>query len=137
MDIFGNAPVAAGFKPEYPGELPTLGFEAIHWMTQFLARPTVTRYEPFSPTREQAEFLLKWYQLDPITGQRKYRRGVIQRPKGWGKSPFLSAIAAFEALGNCRFAGWDPWARPGTQSVRSRSLCWLYRKTRPATPSSR
>lgn len=112
MDIFGNAPVAAGFKPEYPGEFPTLGFEAIHWMTQFLARPTVTRYEPFSPTREQAEFLLRWYRLDPITGQRKYRRGVIQRPKGWGKSPFLSAIAAFEALGNCRFAGWDANGRP-------------------------
>lgn len=112
MDIFGNAPVAAGFKPEYPGEFPTLGFEAIHWMTQFLARPTVTRYEPFSPTREQAEFLLRWYRLDPLTGQRKYRRGVIQRPKGWGKSPFLSAIAAFEALGNCRFAGWDANGRP-------------------------
>lgn len=92
MDIFGNAPVAAGFKPEYPGELPTLGFEAIHWMTQFLARPTVTRYEPFSPTREQAEFLLKWYQLDPITGQRKYRRGVIQRPKGWGKAESLDNV---------------------------------------------
>lgn len=92
MDIFGNAPVAAGFKPEYPGEFPTLGFEAIHWMTQFLARPTVTRYEPFSPTREQAEFLLRWYRLDPITGQRKYRRGVIQRPKGWGKAESLDNV---------------------------------------------
>ena len=112
QDMFADAPVAAGFKPRYPGEMPTLGYLALDWMTTYLSRPTVTYDAPFQPTREQAEFLLKWYQLDPITGERTYRRGVIQRSKGWGKSPFLAAIAAFEALGPCRFAGWDANGRP-------------------------
>lgn len=112
IDTFANAPVRAGFKPRYKGEAPTLGYIALEWMATYLSRPTVTWDEPFRPTREQAEFILRWYRIDPITGERVYRRGVIQRPKGWGKSPFLAAIAAFEALGPCRFAGWDAQGRP-------------------------
>lgn len=92
QDMFADAPVAAGFKPRYPGEMPTLGYLALDWMTTYLSRPTVTYDAPFQPTREQAEFLLKWYQLDPITGERTYRRGVIQRSKGWGKAEDLDNI---------------------------------------------
>jgi len=90
--MFADAPVAAGFRPRYPGEMPTLGYLALDWMTTYLSRPTVTYDAPFQPTREQAEFLLKWYQLDPITGERTYRRGVIQRSKGWGKAEGLDNI---------------------------------------------
>lgn len=92
QDMFADAPVAAGFKPRYPGEVPTLGYLALDWMTTYLSRPTVTYDAPFQPTREQAEFLLKWYQLDPITGERTYRRGVIQRSKGWGKAESLDNV---------------------------------------------
>lgn len=92
QDMFADAPVAAGFKPRYPGEMPTLGYLALDWMTTYLSRPTVTYDAPFQPTREQAEFLLKWYQLDPITGERTYRRGVIQRSKGWGKAESLDNV---------------------------------------------
>lgn len=112
FDTFADAPTRAGFKPRRKGDFPTLGYLALDWMTTYLSRPTVTYHAPFEPTREQAEFLLKWYRLDPITGERVYRRGVIQRSKGWGKSPFLAAIAAFEALGPCRFAGWDAEGQP-------------------------
>jgi len=112
FDTFADAPTRAGFKPRRKGDFPTLGYLALDWMTTYLSRPTVTYHAPFEPTREQAEFLLKWYRLDPITGERIYRRGVIQRSKGWGKSPFLAAIAAFEALGPCRFAGWDAEGQP-------------------------
>ena len=92
IDAFANAPVRAGFKPRYKGEVPTLGYIALEWMETYLSRPTVTWDEPFRPTREQAEFILKWYRLDPVTGERVYRRGVIQRPKGWGKAESLDNI---------------------------------------------
>nr|DAX31115.1 MAG TPA: Large Terminase [Caudoviricetes sp.] len=92
IDTFANAPVRAGFKPRYKGEVPTLGYIALEWMETYLSRPTVTWDEPFRPTREQAEFILRWYRIDPITGERVYRRGVIQRPKGWGKAEYLGNL---------------------------------------------
>ena len=92
FDTFADAPTRAGFKPRRKGDFPTLGYLALDWMTTYLSRPTVTYHAPFEPTREQAEFLLKWYRLDPITGERVYRRGVIQRSKGWGKAEYLGNI---------------------------------------------
>lgn len=56
----------------------------IDWLSENLARPEKQDYEPFIPTREQCEFLLRFYELDPLTGSRKVRRGVISRPRGWG-----------------------------------------------------
>ncbi len=35
-----------------------------------------------------------------------YRRAVLRRAKGWGKSPFLAAIALFELCGPCVFSHW-------------------------------
>lgn len=92
FDTFAAAPTRAGFKPRRKGDFPTLGYLALDWMTTYLSRPTVTYHAPFEPTREQAEFLLKWYRLDPITGERVYRRGVIQRSKGWGKAEYLGNL---------------------------------------------
>jgi hypothetical protein len=51
---------------------------------------------------------------------------VISRPRGWGKSPFLAAIACVEALGDVVAAGWDadgqpvgkPWSRVRTPYVQ-------------------
>ena len=100
------------FAPEYEGEIPTLGWAVLEWITENLAAPDRAEYEPLILTREQAEFVLGWYSLDPVTGRRRYRRGVISRPKGWGKSPFLSAIALAEALGPVVPDGWDANGRP-------------------------
>ena len=72
------------FVPQYDLELPTLGWLAIEWMQEYLARPETMEYEPLRLTREQAEFLLAFYELDPFTGHRKQRRGVLSRPRGWG-----------------------------------------------------
>lgn len=114
------------WRPSEPGELPTLGYEVLDWITAMLAAPDRTDYEPFLPTREQAEFILRFYELDPHTGRRAIRRGVISRPRGWGKSPFLAAIACAEALGPVLFDGWDaagqpvgkPWALVRTPLVQ-------------------
>lgn len=118
--------MTSAFKPTYPGEWPTLGFGLLDWMSEMLAAPDREEYTPFLPTREQAEFVLNYYRLHPVTGKRIIRRGVISRPKGWGKSPFLSALAITEALAPVRFDGWDangrpvgkPWSRIRTPIVQ-------------------
>ena len=100
------------WRPSRAGEVPTLGYEALDWMIENLARPESQEYEPFVPTREQADFVLRFYELDPRTGARKVRRGVISRPRGWGKSPFTAAVACVEALGPVVPAGWDADGQP-------------------------
>lgn len=104
--------VRVPWRPTEPGDYPTLGWLALDWMTEYLARPELQEYEPFTPTQEQAEFLLEFYRLDPATGERLRRRGVISRPRGWGKSPFTAAIACFEALGPALCNGWDAEGQP-------------------------
>lgn len=107
------------WKPSYPGERPTLGYYAIDWITDNLCRPDTQDYEPLILTREQEEFLLKFYELDPHTGRRVIRRAVLSRPRGWGKSPFVSALCLLEGLAEIKFDGWDaegqpvgmPWSR--------------------------
>lgn len=98
--------------PEYPGELPTLGWTVLDWITEMLAAPDLLEYEPLTLTREQARFVLQFYALDPATGRRRFRRGVLSRPKGWGKSPILGALACVEALAPVVPDGWDADGEP-------------------------
>lgn len=72
------------WKPHEPGEVPTLGHIVLDWMGEYLATPDRQEYEPFCPTLEQAQFIINYYAINPHTGRRRYRRGVISRPKGWG-----------------------------------------------------
>lgn len=107
------------------GEAPTLGYEALDWMTEWLAAPARLDYVPFTPYREQEDFILRWYEIDPATGRFRYDRALLGRPRGWGKSPMLAAIGLFEALGDALPAGWDaegqpvgrPWAMVRTPLV--------------------
>lgn len=100
------------WKPSVEGEVPTLGYYAIDWVAEVLAAPSKPAYEPFRLYREQEDFLLRWYQLDPTTGRFVYDRGLIQRPRGWGKSPLLAAVAALEGLADVVFDGWDADGQP-------------------------
>jgi hypothetical protein len=100
------------WKPEYPGEVPTLGWYVLEWIEEELAAPDRPDYEPLVLTREQARFVLNYYALDPKTGKRRYRRGVLSRPKGWGKSPILGGLAVVEALADVVPDGWDADGRP-------------------------
>lgn len=114
------------WKPTVEGEVPTLGYEVLDWITDMLAAPDRADYEPFAPYREQEDFILRWYALDPATGRRKYNRGVLGRPRGWGKSPLLAAMACAEACGPVLFDGWDadgqpvgkPWSEVRTPVVQ-------------------
>ena len=98
--------------PSEPGEQPTLGYLAMDWMIENLCRPEVDEYEPFVPTREQAEFIVAFYRLDPVTGRRVIRRAALSRSRGWGKSPLMAGLCAVEALGPVLPAGWDAYGQP-------------------------
>lgn len=77
-----------------------------------LAAPDRAEYEPFILYPEQEDFVLRFYEINPTTGKRRRRRGVISRPRGWGKSPFLASLALVEALGPVVPDGWDADGQP-------------------------
>jgi hypothetical protein len=113
------------WRPAFPGEVPSLGFEVLEWMSWALAAPDRAEYEPFVPTLEQAQFVVNLYALDPRTGRRRFRRAVMSRPKGWGKSPFLAAIALAEALAPVVPDGWDAAGRPVARAWSDLRTPWV------------
>lgn len=111
--------------PSEPDERPTLGWLVLDWISEFLAAPDRSEYEPYLPTPEQARFILRFYELDPATGRRRYRRAVLSRPKGWGKSPLVAAVACAEALGPVVPAGWDATGQPVGQPWSDLRTPWV------------
>lgn len=100
------------WKPTVEGEKPTLGWYALDWIRAYLARPAVGTYEPFTPYREQEDFILRFYEIDPESGRFRYDRALLGRPRGWGKSPLLAALCLLEGLGDVVFDGWDAQGQP-------------------------
>lgn len=105
--------------PEYPGELPTLGWFVLDWMRDYLIVPDGPGAgSPLELTPDQAQFVLNLYAVDPASGKRRVRRGVFSRPKGSGKSPLLGGLCIVEALADVVPDGWDasgePIGRPWT-----------------------
>lgn len=100
------------WKPAYEGDFPSLGYEVIDWCFENLNSPDDPDGNPLVFTKEQEDFIIRWYAIDPRTGRFLYRRGLIGRPRGWGKSPFLSALALNEGLGPALFGGWDAEGQP-------------------------
>lgn len=90
------------------GSIKTLGWDVADWAEGYLLQPDGDDAgEPFAFTREQLNFLLWFYAVDAF-GKFTYRRAVLRRAKGWGKSPFLGALALAELCGPVRFSHWDP-----------------------------
>lgn len=100
------------WKPAEDEAFPSLGWYVADWMAEYLAAPDRDEVEPFEVTREQLEFLVRLYEIDPSSGRRVKHRAVLQRPRGWGKSPFVAAIAAAEALADVVPDGWDAKGQP-------------------------
>lgn len=95
-----------------PGDKRTLGYAVLAWTADYLTQPDGPMAgEPWEFTREQVRIVLRWYQID-AHGKFCYRRGVLRRMKGWGKDPFLAAIAGVELCGPCRFGGWGRGGMP-------------------------
>lgn len=92
-------------SPPFDPSIKTLGYGVIAWIEATLFRPDGVE-EYMRLTAEQRDFVLWFYALDD-RGTFRYRRAVLRRAKGWGKSPFLGAIALAELCGPTRFGGWD------------------------------
>jgi hypothetical protein len=100
--------------PPFPldGSVKTLGWVVAEWIETNLGQPDGDNAgDPYRLTREQLTFVLWYYAVDE-TGRFVYRRAILRRSKGWGKSPFLGAIALAEFCGPVRFGGWDAHGEP-------------------------
>ena len=90
----------------------TLGWGVLQWVSSNLAQPDGDRAgEPFMLTNEQARFVAWFYAVDSH-GRYAYRRGVLSRVKGWGKSPLLAALCCTELAGPTVFDGFDAAGEP-------------------------
>jgi hypothetical protein len=100
----------------------TLGWEIAGWAAKWLRNE---EGGPWKFTPEQMRFILWWYAVDD-NGRFVYRKGVLQRMKGWGKDPLLAVICLVELVGPSRVlmkAGrpvWNEHGDPvGTQCPRA------------------
>ncbi|MEO7897025.1 MAG: terminase [Pseudolysinimonas sp.] len=91
-------PLGAWELPRY-----TLGWQIVGWCAEYLLAEDGG---PWKFTPEQLRFVLWWYATDE-TGRFVYRKGVLQRMKGWGKDPLLAVLCLVELVGPSRFSHWD------------------------------
>lgn len=91
---------------------PTLGWYAIDWIEAMFSKPGSDEYKPYELYEEFKTFLLNFYAIDPKRQRQRYNRGVLSRPRGWGKSPNIGILLMLEGLGEIVFDGWDADGQP-------------------------
>lgn len=104
-----------------PDGLPrlTLGWGVLDWCSNYLAHPDGDLMGGrWVFTDEQARFVL-WYYAVNSRGEYVYRRAVLERPKGWGKSPFVASLAACELLGPVKFDGFAEKTVRGERTLQA------------------
>ncbi len=100
-----------------PRGLPekTLGWQVLQWSSEMLAQPNKNMNhnvgDPWKYSDEQALFVLWFYAVDEY-GKFLYKQAIIERSKGWGKSPLLAGLCCAELLGPVCFDGWDANGQP-------------------------
>lgn len=113
---------------EYEGEFPTLGWQVGSWIEEHCVIPDgEDAGRPYLLTDEMWRFLAHHYRLRPEAREAtwqtawQYTRSMLVRPQKWGKSPFVAAMIAAEAVAPVVFAGWDavgePVARPWPTAI--------------------
>jgi hypothetical protein len=90
---------------------PTLGWQVLMHMYLHLPSPADPT-QPLILTDEQAEIILRLYEIDPMSGDFVNRRARLEMAKGWGKSPLAAAICIEEFAGPTAFNGWDEDGEP-------------------------
>ncbi len=91
----------------------SLADQAIELAETYLIVPSgINAGRPLVLTREQVEFLIVWYSLNPNGREMAYLRGMLRMAKGWAKSPIGGVIAFFELVGDCIPDGLDAHGRP-------------------------
>ncbi|QOI66914.1 terminase large subunit [Microbacterium phage GardenState] len=109
-----------GLLPPFPLDRPTIGYAVCDWIESTLWRPDGVT-ELIKLTAEQRNFILYFYEVEaatrdsfgvPTSWRFVNRRGVLRRAKGWGKSPFLGAIALAELCGPVLPVDVDEYGHP-------------------------
>lgn len=99
-----------GWRPTFPGEVPSLGWGILAWVHEHLRSPR-DESRPFLFTDDQARDTVRMYELDG-QGRRVYRRVHAEQAKGTGKSPHAAALAIAEFAGPVCFDGWSADGQP-------------------------
>lgn len=90
----------------------SLGGYVWQWCSDYIRQPDgPDAGQPWRFTPEQIAFLHCLYAIDEH-GRFTFNRAVLRRAKGWGKSPFMAAIALAELCGPVRFGGFDASGEP-------------------------
>jgi hypothetical protein len=91
----------------------TLGWQIAGWCSENLNSVAEDAQEGdrWNFTDEQLRFVLWWYAIDEF-GRFIYRKGCLQRMKGWGKDPLLAVLCLVEFVGPSRFGGWNANGEP-------------------------
>lgn len=95
----------------------SLGRGVFCWCQEYIRQPDgpdAGAQWRFTP--EQIRFLHYFYAVDD-RGRFLWSRAVLRRAKGWGKSPFMAALALAELCGPVRFDGFDAAGEPVGISV--------------------
>lgn len=85
-----------------------LGWHIAAWCTKYLNGLDGGRWKF---TNEQFRFILWWYAVDE-NGRFAYRKGVLQRLKGWGKGPLAAVMCIIEFVGPSQFSHWGGDGQP-------------------------
>jgi len=114
--------------PEAPP--PSLGSWACEWMEHYLVHAEGdVQGRPLMLHQDLAEFVWRAYEIFPpgseYEGQLQHSEAVNMGPKGIAKSEVAAAFCAFEALGPCRFDGWDASGDPVARPVASARILVL------------
>lgn len=112
----------AGFRPAFEGQVCSLGYALIDWLQAFACHgPGDVQGEPldFSADPEVEDFLIRAYELNPVTGRRLRSKVVYSAPKGRAKSETAGLVGVAEALAPVRCDGWDADGQPVGRPVRS------------------
>jgi hypothetical protein len=95
----------------------SLALQVLTWCSEYIRQPDgPDAGGPWRFTREQAKFVEWWFAVDG-RGRWLFSRGVLRRPKGWGKSPVVAALALAELCGPVRFGGWNRDGSPKGTTV--------------------
>lgn len=104
---WARGPLGTFVTPEDVG-LKTLGWEIAAWCTKWLNGLDGGRWKF---TNEQFRWLLWWYAVDE-NGVFAYRKGCLQRLKGWGKDPLAAVLCLIEFVGPSQFSHFDKDGKP-------------------------
>lgn len=90
----------------------SLGSQVFAWCQEYIRQPDgPDAGSRWRFTSEQVRFLHCLYAVDE-RGRFLWSRAVLRRAKGWGKSPFMAALALAELCGPVRYGGDDADGEP-------------------------